>query len=549
MSDRKVKGDNYIKQGSILAGASLLVRIIGMLYRFPMSNIIGEEGNGIYSVAFELYDVMLIISSYSLPLALSKIISAKRVRREHANIFRIFKCAMIFAMISGGCAAMILFFGAPVFEKYIANGKYTGLYLPLRVLAPTVFIVAIMGVLRGLYQGKGTMIPTAISQIIEQIVNAAVSIYASYSLIKAHSLSMEVAGWGAAGGTMGTLFGAFAGMLILLAVYFMYKPVLVRKARKDRTGVRDSYGDIYKIIILTSIPIILSQTVYQISGIIDYSIFGSVQASRGFSDVAVKTATGLYSTKYRLLISVPIAIATAMSSSILPSVVSSFEIGDDGGLNNKIGLGMKFNMLIAIPCFAGLAVLARPILQVLFPSQDYVTGGYLLAIGSVAVVFYAISNISGAVLQGVDKMRLPVIHSVIALIIHIIVVVGLLLLTDMGILALVVGNIIFPVITGLLNMISIYQYTTYRQEYIRTFGIPIIASAVMGAACFIVYKGIMAIKMPNIIGVIVAVAMAVVVYFVMYFILGGATKEEIYEFPMGVRIVRLAERFHLMKNE
>ncbi|MCI8308546.1 MAG: polysaccharide biosynthesis protein [Lachnospiraceae bacterium] len=546
MSAKKAKGDNYIKQGSILAGASLLVRIIGMLYRFPMSNIIGEEGNGIYSVAFEIYDVMLIISSYSLPLAISKLISAKRVRREHRNILRIFRCSMIFALVSGGIAALVLFFGAGFFEKNIAGGKYTGLHLPLRVLAPTVFIVAVMGVLRGVYQGKGSMIPTAISQIIEQVVNAFVSIYAAYSLIQAHNLSAEIAGWGAAGGTMGTLFGAVSGLVFLLFVYIIYKPVLSKMARKDTTGEKDSYTYIYKMILFTSVPIILSQTVYQISGIIDYSIFGSLQSSRGLSDVAVKTATGLYSTKYRLLISVPIAIATAMSSSILPSVVASYEIGDTNGLNSKISLGLKFNLLIAFPCFAGLSVLAQPILKMLYPSQDYVTGGYLLTIGGIAVVFYAISNITGAVLQGINKMRLPVIHSAIALGVHIAVVVILLYATDMGILALVVGNIVFPAVTGLLNMISIYKYTTYRQEYSRTFGVPIIASAVMSAACFAVYYGISSVWPHNTILVMLAVAAAVVVYFAMYFILGGATKEEIYEFPMGARIVRLASKFHLI---
>ncbi len=546
MSAKKSKGDNYIKQGSILAGASLLVRIIGMLYRFPMSNIIGEEGNGIYSVAFEIYDVMLIISSYSLPLAISKIISAKRVRREHRNILRIFRCSMVFALFSGGIAALVLFFGAGFFEKNIAGGKYTGLYLPLRVLAPTVFIVAIMGVLRGVYQGKGSMIPTAISQIIEQVVNAFVSIYAAYSLIQAHNLSAEIAGWGAAGGTMGTLFGAVSGLAFLLFIYIGYKPVLSKMARKDATGERDSYGYIYKMILYTSVPIILSQTVYQISGIIDYSIFGSFQSSRGLSDVAVKTATGLYSTKYRLLISVPIAIATAMSSSILPSVVASYEIGDDIGLNSKISLGLKFNLLIAFPCFAGLSVLAQPVLKMLYPSQDYVTGGYLLTIGSIAVVFYAISNITGAVLQGIDKMRLPVIHSAIALGVHIAVVVILLYATDMGILALVIGNIVFPAVTGLLNMLSIYKYTTYRQEYTRTFGVPIIAAAVMSAACFASYYGLGSVLPYNTILVILSVAVSVVVYFAVYFLLGGATKEEIYNFPMGVRIVRLAAKFRLI---
>ncbi len=546
MSGKNGKQDNYIKQGTILAAASLIVRIIGMLYRFPMSNIIGEEGNGLYSVAFEIYDIMLIISSYSLPLAISKIISAKSSKKEYKGILRTFRCAFTFAFIAGAIAGLVLFFGAPLFEKTLAGGKYTGLALPLRVLAPTVFLVALMGALRGLYQGKGTMMPTAVSQIIEQIVNAGVSIYAAYALVKAHETAADVAGWGAAGGTMGTLFGALFGFVTLGLIYFLFRPVIVTQAKRDRHKRIESQGEIYKLIILTSVPIILSQTVYQISGIIDYSIFGGIQSSRGFSDVAIKTATGLYSTKYRLLISVPIAIATAMSSSILPSVASSFAINDEESMSRKISLGIKFNMLIAFPCFAGLAVLAKPVLMILYPSQDYVTGGYLLAIGSIAVVFYAISNISGAVLQGIDRMRLPVIHSAIALVVHVIVVFLLLKFTSLGIISLVIGNVIFPVIVSILNIRSIMLYTSYRQEYIRTFGVPLISSFIMAAITLGLYKLIYALFPHNTIVVIFVIPVAVVVYFAMYFILRGATKEEVYEFPMGVRIVRLASRFGVM---
>lgn len=546
MSRKSGGSDNYIKQGTILAAASLFVRIIGMLYRFPMSNIIGEEGNGIYSVAFELYDVMLIISSYSLPLAISKLVSSRRMKKEHRNILRIFRCALIFAIVMGGIAALVLFFGAGYFEGHVASGKYTGLALPLRVLAPTVFLVALMGVFRGLYQGKGTMIPTAFSQIIEQIVNAVVSIYAAYSLMQAHNLSVSLAGWGAAGGTMGTLFGALSGLVILILIYMMYRPTLIRLARRDRTGAVDSYGTIYKLIILTALPIILSQTVYQISGIIDYSLLGSIQASKGWDDMAVKTATGLYSTKYRLLLSVPIAIATAMSSSILPSVASSFAVKDVDSVKEKIAIGIKFNMLIAFPCFMGLTILGRPILMLLYPGQDYVTGGTLLMTGSFAVVLYAVSNISGAVLQGIDKMRLPVIHSAIALAIHIIVVLLLLLLTPMGVYALVAGNIVFPLVTSLLNMLAIYRYIGYRQEIRRTFLVPLIASVVMGVISGGFYFGIYHFWSHNMILIVASVGIAVAVYFVMYLKLGGATKDEIYEFPMGVRIVKLATKLKLM---
>ena len=263
------------------------------------------------------------------------------------------------------------------------------------------------------------------------------------------------------------------------------------------------------------------------------------------SDVAVKTATGLYSTKYRLLLSVPIAIATAMSASILPSIVASFSVGDGDEVNTKIALGIKFNMLIAFPCFIGLSVLGKPILQMIFPSQDFVTGGYLLAIGSVAVVFYAVSNITGAILQGINKMNLPVIHSAISLVIHVLIVVLLLLTTNMGIMALVIGNIMFPLVVCILNMRSIYSYTTYRQEYIKTFGVPLISATIMGGVCYGLYNLLYKVFPHNTILVIFSVLISALVYFYMYFILKGATREEIYEFPMGVRIVKLANKLHI----
>ena len=215
-------------------------------------------------------------------------------------------------------------------------------------------------------------------------------------------------------------------------------------------------------------------------------------------------------------------------------------------VKEKIAIGIKFNMLIAFPCFMGLTILGRPILMLLYPGQDYVTGGTLLMTGSFAVVLYAVSNISGAVLQGIDKMRLPVIHSAIALAIHIIVVLLLLLLTPMGVYALVAGNIVFPLVTSLLNMLAIYRYIGYRQEIRLTFLVPLIASVVMGVISGGFYFGIYHFWSHNMILIVASVGIAVAVYFVMYLKLGGATKEEIYEFPMGVRIVKLATKLKLM---
>jgi len=163
-------------------------------------------------------------------------------------------------------------------------------------------------------------------------------------------------------------------------------------------------------------------------------------------------------------------------------------------------------------------------------------------------VLYAVSNISGAVLQGIDRMSLPVIHSAIALTVPIVVVLLLLMFTPAGVYALVIGNIVFPLVTSLLNMLSIRKYTSYRQEIKHTFIVPLIASLIMGIFSGGFYYGVYHFWPHNTIVVLAALIIAVLFYFVFYLKLGGATVEEIYEFPMGMRIVRLARKLRLIKD-
>ena len=202
-------------------------------------------------------------------------------------------------------------------------------------MAPTIFIVAVMGVFRGLFQGHRTMLPTAISQIFEQVVNAFVSVGAAYFFMRAHSASPKLPAWGAAGGTLGTCIGAVTALIILLFIYMMYRPVMRKQAKRDRVTTGESLVQTYKIIFVTVVPIILSQTVYQLSGIIDVTIFNNVMGTLGYSDKVVKTLQGIYSTKYRLLVSVPIAVSTAIASSMIPNLVSSVAAGDMADARKK----------------------------------------------------------------------------------------------------------------------------------------------------------------------------------------------------------------------
>lgn len=544
---------SFLKQGSLLAMASLVVRLIGMIYRIPMANILGD-GNGIYAVAFDIYDIILIVSSYSLPLALSKIISAQNSRREYRNMGKTFRLSLWFAVASGGIFGTALFATAGLIEENIYPA-YAGLRIPLRVLAPTIFIVALLGVFRGFFQGKNTMVPTAVSQVLEQVVNAIVSVSAAYLFMKWNADSLVRSAWGAAGGTLGTCLGALTALCLVVFVYFIYRPVQRKFERRDRSRRVYKSAHIYRILFLTILPIILSQTVYQISGLIDYYYFSDIMGAKGVDDKVISSLTGIYSSNYRTLLSVPIAISTSIASSMIPSAVAAYTQRDTAQLRYNILSGIKFNMIIAFPCAMGYTVLGKGIVHMLFPSMNYELGGHLMMAGSAAIIFYAISNVTGSALQSIDKMRIPVINSAISLVLHVVLIICLLKFTGLGIYVLIIGNVTFPIVVGVLNIINLKRYIPgFRLKPLKTFFVPLSASLWMAISVMLVYVGMdrllgMALGdfVTNALSVCLSLLVAAFVYFVVFLKLRGMTKQELFDFPMGRRLYLVARKLRLMK--
>lgn len=537
------KSSNFLVQGSILAAASIIGRIIGLLYRIPLTNIIGDEGMGYYTNAFIIYNVALILSSYSLPLAVSKLVAARVEKKEYKNSYRIFLCAMGFAVIVGTIATLAVYFGADFLAKFIFSSEPTA--IPLKVLAPTILVFAVMGVLRGYFQGKSTMLPTSISQILEQLVNAIVSIIAAYYLMMAHSASDNIAGYGAAGSTLGTFVGASVAFLFLLFIFTLYKPIIRKQLRKDTSQSRESYQQIFSLLIITIIPVILSQTVYQISSVIDSSLFGHVMEGKGLTTQARSALWGIYSNKYNTLINIPVSIASAMAVAIIPSIVVSKINGKNLEVNKKIHQAVKLNMIIAIPSAVGMGVLASPILKLLF-SDSTAHAANLLRIGSVAIVFFTLSTITNAVLQAINKMRIPVLNSAISLVVHILLVFVLLKYFNLSTYAMVIGNVTFALLVCALNWFAVGRYLNYKQEIFKTFIVPTSCSVFMGVFAYITYNGVYFLIQINSISTLVSILVALIVYFCSLLIFKGVTKEELYDMPLGRTLVRIAAKLHLL---
>ena len=541
------KANGFLMQAGILAAAGIIVRLIGILYRSPLVAIIGDEGNGYYNTAYNIYTIILLISSYSIPSAISKVIAARLAKREYRNAQRIFTCSFIYVMITGGIGSLLCFFCADIFVGQNSAAV-------LRVFAPTIFLSGLLGVLRGYFQAHRTMLQTSLSQILEQILNAVVSLLAAYLLmgVVADQSETTQAIYGAVGSALGTGSGVLIALVFMWLIYLLNRPSIKKRVERDRTKEVLGYGETFKIILMVT-PVVLSTFIYNLNTVSNLKFYQEImQIFRGYSEAEATTNYGLYSGKAMQIINIPVAIASSMSAAIIPTIARTYEVHARQETNMKIAQAIKVTMLISIPSAVGLFVLARPVVMLLYPQKatvDLVTA--LIRTMAAAVVFYGLSTLTNAVLQGTGKVNKPVTHAIAAWIVQTLVLVPLLLYTNMDLYALCLATVMYAFLMCIFNGISIRKHLGYKQEMFRTFLLPLIAAFWMGLLAGGVYYGLKILLEPhfseytvNIICLIPSLFIAVFVYFMLVIKLGALNKNEIKAMPKGHLLLRIAEKMH-----
>ncbi len=537
------KKSSFIKQAGILAAAGIISRIIGILYRSPLTSVIGDEGNGYYQSAYSIYTIVLLLCSYSIPAALSKIIAEKLAKKEYQNVQRIFHCALVYVCVVGGIASLFLYFGAGLFLDGEAS-------IVLRAFTPTIFVSGFVGVLRGYFQAHGSMLQTSISQIIEQILNAIVSILAAYLLI--HTLSnaddTTTAIYGAVGSTIGTGSGVLVAFLFMLFVYMVNRRFIHRRMRNDRTGKVDSYKIILGMLLSMVTPIIISTFIYNFNVSFNLVVYTKTMVNfKGFTSAQAATQYGIFSGKALVILNIPIAIAAAMSSAMIPAIASTKALGDRKATNSRIENAMFVTLLIAIPCAVGIGVLARPVMQLLFPQKDSLNqASILLMLTAVTVIFDSLSALSNGILQGIGKVKIPVRNAAIALTLQSCMLAILLAFTDLNLYALVICLLLYSFTMFLLNSISVHKYTGLRENVSKIYVLPLVAAVVMGAVAWLVYHGLWLVVQSNVICLAAAILVAVLVYFVAVIKMRIITEEELKTIPYGSKIITISRKMHLM---
>ncbi|MEE3480667.1 MAG: polysaccharide biosynthesis protein [Lachnospiraceae bacterium] len=550
MASTKKSDSAFLVQGSILAVASIISRIIGLVYRIPLTAIIGKTGNDYYGTAFEIYNIILIISSYSIPLAVSKLVAGRLAAGERKNMMKVLKGSLVFAVISGGTACLIVWFCADIFTGWLKTPYAAP---ALRVLAPVIFIVAILGVFRGFFQGMGTMVPTAVSQVAEQITNAIVSIVAAYSLFSYGSKVGAVLGnekqvaasYGAAGGTLGTACGAAVALLFIVFVFILfyrrYKPKIIR----DHTVNYAGYGQIMKTLVFTIVPVLLSTTIYNVSSIIDQTIFKNIAVAQAYEAGTISEWWGVYTGQFKVLINVPISIASAMAASAVPTLTKAYKAGDMKLCRRQIHSATRFTMLIAFPCAFGLMALGGPIMMLLFSDPD-ATSKTMMTVGACSVIFFSLSTLSNGLLQGIDRLRIPVRNAAISLVAQAFFLVFLMRQFRLNIYAVIIANAFYALFMCILNGIAVRKYSGTKQDINTTYIEPLIASAVMAVAVWLIYTGLHALCHSNAISCIISILCGMLIYLLLLLVTHSVTEEELLKLPKGAALVRIIKKTGLL---
>ena len=539
----KKKSGGFIKQAAILAAASLLVRFLGFVYRLPLTNMIGDQGNAIYSGGYYIYTFLLILSSAGLPAAISKLVSERIALKQYRNAHRVFQAALVVSATLGILFAVIMGLGARQLANLIGIKDS---YYSLLTLCPTLVIVAIMSVFRGYFQGMHTMVPTAISQIIEQVFNAFFSVYLAWVFISVNipegmTKNIPLA---SAGGTMGTGIGALAGLIVVIFAYCLIRSYLLWRAERCEQPYEESKRELIGKVLQTAWPIIAGTAVFSITNLIDMSMVVNILQNTGFTQKEAEVLYGQLSGKFVTLTTLPVTISTAIATAALPSIAASVKLREKKQVRRKMALTYRVSMIISVPAAVGISALGPQILAMLFPSAS--DGGMLLTVGGISIIFLALCQTSTGILQGIGHIKVPVVGAILGAITKVILNALLIRIPAINILGAVLSTTGCYLVAGVFDVIMLSRLTGTRFDFMGSFLKPVIGSVVMAAGAIGSYQLFFQIIGSNTIATLLAICVAIAVYGLVMLLIKGIVEEDLQAVPGGGKMIRLLRKLRLL---
>lgn len=551
---------------TILSVAGIINKLLGVLYVPILTLILGNVGNGIYNAGYTIYLMVFVITNAGIPVAISKLISEQVASSRYDVSYRTLKISGTL-LISIGVFTSIM---TAIFAKQLsAMVSWPESYMTILALSPTMLFTAVSCTFRGYFQGRSNMVPTSISQIIEQAVNTTFTILFAWIMYRygrdnallqgitdEREINLEAVKFAAAGGTVGTSLGALASALYLCRTYAKNKAGILKEIAQTVQSEHFKYTTkmILKKIFQYSIPITLGSAAIYTASLIDLRFTKTRLIAGGFSVTEASALYGIFSTQYLKVLFIPITLATALATAILPSISAAAARNDRVLMGRRISKSLKTILMIAIPAAVGMAVLAKPIIRILFPTAP--DGWDLLMMGSWILVLISVVAIQTAILQGIGKTYVPTIHLVIGLAMKLFINYNLISINAVNIKGAIAGSAVCYIFAGYMNYRSIKKLTGVRFNVKHLLNRPLSVSIIMGLAVLLVQKVLAFVTgffinsmfVQSLISGGIAIAAGGAVYYLLMIIAKGITAEDIKSFPRGSRILAYTLKVPFMKK-
>ncbi len=513
---------------SVLGVAGLICKMVGVLYRIPLANMIGGQGLGLYQQVMPAYNLLLAVTSAGIPVAISRMVSHYVTLGEHGNARRVFRTALKLLSVLGVVTTILLFLLSRVISRQVGTPEG---YLSYMCIAPSLFFVCVMSAYRGYMQGMRRMMPTAVSQLIEQVGKVAVALPFA-------SIGFARGGWtmGSAGALLGTSLAECVAMFYMIIRCRFLKPQLPSPEEKSV-----STRTLAKQIVFISIPITLGACIVPLASTIDSAMLKNLMMSAGIPADDATVRYGIYSGMVITMINVPTALAMAMSTNLVPSIAAGKARNDRAFIAREAGTGLRIASVVGFPCSIGMSLLSRPIIFLCYGDSPKYTfdqlmlGGNLLEFSALTIILFTMVQATSGILQGAGKQKIPMITLVAGVVCKITLNTILVRQPGINIHGAPIASLTCYTVSMLPNLYYSCKYTGYRFSVGDVILRPLGATALMGVAVWSVYtfvfggerclhaSGFAARLLP----VVVCMAVGAVVYLVSAILLKAVKKEDL----------------------
>lgn len=532
------KGNNFLKGAAILGIAGVIVKILGAIYRIPIANIIMDEGMGYYQAAYPFYVLLLTISTAGFPVAVAKLVSEKRAIGDFKGAFRVFKVSLVGLTAGGILTSLFVLLRAEAIVNSFGNPNA---YYSLIALVPALLFVPIMSAFRGYFQGTNNMVPTAVSQVMEQFFRVITGLFLTYYLL---DRGIPIAAGGASfGGSMGALMGT----LTILIIYFLSKGNIKKELANNI--VKDEYtvSNIIRDLLIISIPITIGASIAPIMDTIDSGLVVNRLQTINYSQAAANEMYGQLKGMAQTLINLPQIFSIAIAMSLMPAISSANARKQKKEVERMISSGIRMTLLIGLPSAFGLFVLAKPIIGLLYfnnSPETIISTGEILRYLSFGVIFLTLVQSLTSILQGLGRPIIPVVNLFIGAAVKVVLTYTLTTIPSINIKGAAISTVAAYGIAAILDIVCLVYISKIKFEYKDIFIKPLISSMIMAiivSLSYLVLFNVVGGRLSTVLSVLIGAA----IYGILLIITGTITEEDFQLLPNGMAISKKLEKFKI----